>query len=317
MELQQLKIFAAVARHRNITKAAYELHTSQPALSKQLKKLEDTYDVRLLTRSAVGVDLTPEGVEFLKYVEPILQSLDNLERRFLKRAAIAAAPAVRVGAGYALSASLLPEVVEKFRREYPSVELILRSNVGTVLERMLIKDSLDLIITSLPPDRPELAFEPCMKIDIVAVAARGYSLPKHNTLKLKDLENLPLVVHSNPDQRGMTETFLRELRAQGIKPKILLRCDSPEAIKAAVLRKLGVGIIYYDVVREGLERRIFKSVRIAGFPSEAESYVVYHKQRPLSLSGEAFLKILRRHCRPTKHEHAYSSEVAKEFLVER
>jgi DNA-binding transcriptional LysR family regulator len=309
MELQQLKAFAVAARFRNITKAAVELHTSQPALSKQLKKLEDTYNVKLLVRSGLGVDLTQDGIEFLKYVEPILEHTEHLDRRFLKRRDVNVISVLRIGGGYALSASVLPELIGKFKKEHPKVEVLLRSNTSGTLEQMLLKGSLDLVLTSIAPDSAELITEPCMPMKIIAVVANGYSLPKHKVLTLNDLEKLPLILRSTPDRRGMTETFLRKLRDQGVKPKILMRCDSPEAIKTAVLKKLGVAILYQDIVKDGLAKRLFKQVRIADFTWETQSYVVYHKHRPLSASAEAFLEILRKRCRSPQSQQTSSANM--------
>ena len=72
-----------------------------------------------------------------------------------------------------------------------------------------------------------------------------------------------------------------------------MRCDSPEAIKTAVSKKLGVGILYEDAVKDGLASGVFKKLRISGLNMEGNSYIVYHKQRPLSSNAEVFLNLLR------------------------
>ena len=76
-----------------------------------------------------------------------------------------------------------------------------------------------------------------------------------------------------------------------------MRCDSPEAIKTAVSKKLGDGILYEDFVKDGLTRGVFKRVSIPGLPSETQLYVVYNKTRPLPASAAAFLDVIRKHCR--------------------
>jgi DNA-binding transcriptional LysR family regulator len=318
MELQQLKAFVAAARDRNITKAARELHTSQPALSKQLKKLEQSYNVKLLVRSGMGVDLTQDGVEFLQYVEPILEGMEELERRFSKRPKASPPTPLRVGGGHAISAIVLPPLLGRFKKEHPQVEVVLRSNTSSTLEQMLIKGSLDLMVTTIAPNSTELIAEPCMRMKIVAVVAKGYSLPNPKVLTLRDVEKLPLIIRCGSDGRGMTQGFFRKLRDQGLKPNILLRCDSPEAIKTAVLKKLGVGILYEDVVKEGLAQKSFKRVRIADLVTESQAYVVYHKQRPFSGSAEAFLDLLRKHCRSTQPEQTTTvNTVVHDVSVER
>src|SRR5439155_20728959 len=87
--------------------------------------------------------------------------------------------------------------------------------------------------------------------------------------------------------------MLTALRKQGYKLNIAMQCELPEAIKTAVSKKLGVGILFQDAVKEGLASGAFKKVRVSGLPMEGTSYIVYHKQRPLSANGEVFLHLLR------------------------
>ena len=82
MTLYQLKIFEAVARHANITQASLALHASQPAVSQQLKLLQDEYGVRFLNRLSHGVELTPEGRVFLVAIKPVLAQIESIEKRF-------------------------------------------------------------------------------------------------------------------------------------------------------------------------------------------------------------------------------------------
>src|SRR5215831_15482820 len=102
MTFLQFAAFAAVAKQLNITKAAHELHTSQPYLSKQLKILEESYRTKLFTRYSKGVELTEDGIEFLGLIKPIFEQLQLLEARFPKRSQIEAAVPLNVGATHQL-----------------------------------------------------------------------------------------------------------------------------------------------------------------------------------------------------------------------
>ena len=146
MNLDYLKAFASAARHRNITKAAQELRTSQPSLSKQLKKLEETYNVKLFQRSGMGVEPTSEGMEFLQSTEIILEQLQTLERRFSARLNRSTIRRLRVGAGYALAGTILPKLLAQFERQHADVEVHLRSNTHVVLEQMLVKGTLVIAV---------------------------------------------------------------------------------------------------------------------------------------------------------------------------
>ncbi len=136
-----------------------------------------------------------------------------------------------------------------------------------------------------------------MRLRIIALAAKNYPVPSARELKLRGMEQLPLIIRSRLHPGGIAETLLRQMREQGQKPRVIMRCDSPEAIKIAVSRKLGVGILYEDSVKDGLTRGVFKRVPIPGLPEEAQIYVVYNKTRPLSASAAAFLNVIRKHCR--------------------
>jgi DNA-binding transcriptional LysR family regulator len=295
MNLDYLKAFAAAARHRNITKAALELRTSQPSLSKQLKKLEETYNVKLLQRSGMGVEPTSDGMEFLAFTETILKQLQMLERRFSSRLNQPRISRLRVGSGYALSGSILPKLLAKFEKQHTHIEIDLRSNTPSMLEQMLAKGTLDIAVSSASPTAAELIGEPFMRLKVIAIAAKGYRLPSAREMQLRDLEKLPLIIGLNPG--GITETLLRQMREQGGKPRILMRCDSREAIKNALSKKLGVGILYEHLVKDGLTRGVFKRVPIPGLPAESVIYVVYNRTRPLSASAAAFLDVLRKHSR--------------------
>jgi DNA-binding transcriptional LysR family regulator len=297
MNLDYLKAFAAAARHRNITKAALELRTSQPSLSKQLKKLEETYDVKLLQRSGMGVEPTTDGMEFLTFTETILKQLQMLERRFSKRLNQGRISRLRVGSGYALSGSILPKLLALFERRHPHVEVDLISNTPVVLEQMLVKGTLDIAVNSVSPSAAELIGEPLMRLKVIAISAKGYRLPSAREMKLGALKKLPLIMRSGLNPGGITETLLRQMREQGGKPRIVMRCDSPEAIKTAVSKSLGVGILYEHLVKDGLTRGVFKRVPIPGLPAESLIYVVYSKTQPLSASAVAFLDVLRKHRR--------------------
>ena len=87
--------------------------------------------------------------------------------------------------------------------------------------------------------------------------------------------------------------MLTTLRKQKYKLNITMQCESPEAIKTAVTKKLEVGILYEDAVKEGLASGAFKKLRISDLHVEGNSYIVYHKQRPLSANAEVFLNLLR------------------------
>jgi DNA-binding transcriptional LysR family regulator len=296
MSLRQFTAFATVASHLNITKAAQALRMSQPSLSKLLKGLEENYKISLFTRTGKGIELTDDGVEFLRHVEPILEQFQILEERFSKNSQSKRSAPLRVGGTYALSSSILSSLLAIFKKRFPDVEVVLRSNMAGILEQMILKGQLDIALTSILPRSPELTVEFCVPLRLVAFAAKSYPITNHKKLSVADLGKVPLIIRDDGNRLGTTETSLLELRSSGYRPNIVMRCESPEAVKTAVSKKLGVGILYHDALKDALARGSFKKLQVSGLSIEEKTYIVGHKQRGLSSSGDAFVKLLQEWC---------------------
>jgi LysR family transcriptional regulator, transcriptional activator of the cysJI operon len=296
MTLRHFTAFATVASHLNITKAALALRMSQPAVSKLLKALEENYNVTLFTRTGKGIELTDDGGEFLKCIEPILAQLQTIEARFSKTSDSKKATPLRVGGTHALSSSVLSSLLALFKKRCPDVEVVLRSNTASILEQMILKGHLEIAFTSILPRSAELTVEFCAALKLVAFAAKAYPIAQEKQLSLADLEKIPLIIRDDGSKRGTTESLLLKLRSLGYRPNIVMRCESPEAIKTAVSKKLGVGILYHEVLKDAFAQGLFKQIHVSGLSIEGKTYVVCHKQRPLSSSGEAFVEILRHWC---------------------
>jgi DNA-binding transcriptional LysR family regulator len=269
---------------------------SQPALSKDLKSLQENYRVTLFTRTSKGIELTGEGMEFLRYIEPILEQLEMIDARFLTSGPEKISAPLRVGGTYVLSSRVLPSLLAVFKKRYPRVEIVLRSNSAAVLEPMILKSHLELALTSILPRSPELAAEFCFALKMVLFAAKGDPILQRKGLSLTDLDRIPLIIRDDGNRRGTTETLLQQRKAMGYHPNIVMRCESPEAIMTAVSKRLGVGILYEDVLKEPSARGSFKQVRISGLSMEGKIYIIYHKGRPLTSSAEAFLALVRERC---------------------
>src|SRR5262245_34798913 len=139
MTVYQLKIFEAVSRHLNITQASLELHASQPAVSHQLKALEEDYGATFLVRQNHGVKLTDKGRAFLEAITPVLGQLDDIDRRFKGNQNKKPAQCLAIGGSRIISTKVLPNLVKSFREQHPSVEFTLTANDSSVIEKLLLE----------------------------------------------------------------------------------------------------------------------------------------------------------------------------------
>jgi DNA-binding transcriptional LysR family regulator len=128
---------------------------------------------------------------------------------------------------------------------------------------------------------------------LVGFVSRNDPIARKKDLTLAELEDIPIIVRSNAGFESTTQSLLMALKKPGHKINIAMACESPDAIKRAVSQRLGIGFLYYDAVRDDVERGSFKILNIRGLELVGQTYIIYHKERPLSPNATEFLKLLR------------------------
>src|SRR5262249_25663166 len=158
MTFTQFTAFAAVARHLNVTKAANNLHVSQPSLSKHLKALEGRFNLRLFTRHAKGIRLTDEGYEFFQDIEPILAQLEKINHRYVNGSVQKQSGSLKVGGTYGPASRILPSLLPVFRKAHPNVEVNLRSNSGSILCQKILHGDLEIAVCARAPSPSSMLY---------------------------------------------------------------------------------------------------------------------------------------------------------------
>jgi len=286
MTLYQLKIFEAVARHLNITQAALELHASQPAVSQQLKLLEDNYEARFLVRHSHGVKLTDKGRAFLDAIKPVLADLKDIERRFKGNQNTKSFQCLAVGGSHSLSVRVFLKLLRVFKESHPAVQFMLAANESSVIEKQLLNSELEIGVITNPSSLEGFVYEPYDQMKVVA-----FCLPNNpvagKTLSLNELGQYPMIIKS----RGGIE---KVLMSQGYRMNVALRCEASEAVKAAVRLGLGIGILYENAIASRLSTGNLKLVNVPELRQLGiQSFIVYDGRKPLSPIAQDFLALLR------------------------
>src|SRR5215467_4277126 len=209
MTIKQFIIFAAVARHLNITRASQELHISQPSVSQHLKLLEEDYNVKLFKKSKRGIVLTGSGNLFLTKLTPILTQLDELKRTFANESTMSQVDSLVIGGTYGPSALLLPSLTGVFKRRYPHVELELRSANRPSIERLVLSSEVDLALVTGRPSSSNLIVEPYRKEKLVGFVARHHPLAGKRELSLTEFARVPLIIHGRKNSANTVADILR------------------------------------------------------------------------------------------------------------
>ncbi len=285
MTLHQLRIFESMSRHLNVTKASHELHMSQPAVSQQLKLLEQQCEARFVVRIGQGVELTERGQVFLDAIRSIIAQAEEIESNFKVKSNEKKASFLAVGGSGSHAVIVLPEILRAFKQNHPWVQFALERNDSRTMEQRILNAAVEIALINHPSYSDQIAYEPYKEMEIVAFAlAKSPFIGKKITLT--ELVQIPLVVR----QRS---TALGELLRQGYKPNIAVQCDVSEAVEAAVQRELGVGILYRQTVEAVLKNRDLKILHVPDLERiRTKSFVIYNRCEPLSGIARDFLRAL-------------------------
>jgi DNA-binding transcriptional LysR family regulator len=193
INFRQLRAFATIGRLGSFTKAADALHATQPALSAQIRELEEALGVRLFDRSTRSVTLTQAGADLLPVVDTVLGDLGSVvarardvARRNTGRVTIAALPS--------LAATLMPLAVAQMRAQHPGITVVIKDALAERIIGLIRADEVDLALSSAPPVDPQLAFTPLLTDRMVAVLPAGHPLANARSVALAGLLASPIVL---------------------------------------------------------------------------------------------------------------------------
>ena len=293
MTLDRFKVFTAVAKHHNATRASEELHISQPAVTKQLKALEKAYNAKLYQRTGRGTELTEIGRVFLRDITKILAQYGKLRQKFSAVSPAAKIETLTVGGSFSLAASLLPSLLADFRKSRPNVEINLRADNGAAIERLVLTSDVDIAVINNAASNHLLTTEPYGHEPLVAFTSTSHPLVKKQKVIWQDLKRTPFIIRTPARGGSATEQLLLSMSEKGLRPNVAMRCGSPEAVKAAVKQKLGVGILFKKTIEPELRRGEFKIIKLPMKTVNGDSALVYRKDKSLSAAAQAFLNFLR------------------------
>lgn len=293
MPLSDFRVFATIGAYRNLTRASKNLHLSQPALTQKLKTLETKYNARLYYKTTTGIELTPAGKVVLKYVNKVLKQHEALKLELAEMSATVKATVLSVGGSYSPSMALLPSVLARYRKSHPHIQVKLTTGNKDEMERALSESEIDIAVVNNPRRSRCLIVEPYADEPLVAFVSQTHPLARTNSLRLNDLVRFPLVIRVSNGAHGTTEQILSDLEKNRVRFEIAMRCDSPQAVKEAVRRNVGVGILFKTVVEADIRKGEFKKINLFGLKLAGTTCIVYHKHKPLTPSAKALLELLR------------------------
>ncbi|MFM7574723.1 MAG: LysR family transcriptional regulator [Snowella sp.] len=286
--LHQLQIFEAIAQHGSFTRAAEELFLTQPTVSQQMKQLTKAIGVPLYEQIGKRIYLTDAGKAVLEVGRDISQRFNDLEMTLadikglkqgnLKLAAITTAK------------YFVPRILGTFRQRYPGINISLQiANRQQILDR-LANNLDDLYFIGQPPEDLEINLRHFLDNPLVVIAPRNHPLAQEKLISLERLVEEPLIMReSGSGTRMAVESFFAENR---LKMRVEMEIGSNEAIKQAIVGGLGLSILSrHSLALEGSQGPLVV-LDVEGFPIQKHWYVIYPRNKQLSIVAQTFLDYL-------------------------
>jgi len=275
---RRLQVFHAVAKHLSFTKAAEALFMTQPAVTFQIRQLEEHFNTRLFDRAHGRIALTPAGQLALEYAERILGLSSELDTRLKEMSGQVAGPLL-FGASTTIAEFLLPQVLGEFKARYPAVVPRLFVANSEAVQGRIAERSLDLGFIEGDSHLPSLVTDVCCDDELRVVCA-----PSHPLAKLKSVVPKALLEHayvSREPGSGTREVIDHYLQKAGVQPdslQVVMELGSPEALKGLVATGLGFTIMSRAIA--ALEVKLGRLVQIPLSPPLIRHLsVVYPKER--------------------------------------
>jgi DNA-binding transcriptional LysR family regulator len=289
---RRLQVFHAVAKHLSFTKAAEALFMTQPAVTFQVKQLEEHFNTRLFERGHGRNALTPAGQIVLEYAEKILALSAELDLR-LKEMTGEVGGLLLVGASTTIAEFLLPQVLGDFKSKYPKVQPRLTVANSETVENRVAEHTLDIGFIEARSHRDSVAADVCCEDELQAVCAPSHPLARLKTATPKQLAQYPFI--SRESGSGTREVVDQYLQNAGVAPdslNVVMEIGSPEALKGLVATGLGFTIMSRAAVVK--ETRLGQLVRVPLAPRLIRDFsVVYPKEKFRSRLVNTFVQFAK------------------------
>lgn len=286
--LRQLDTFLEVARELSISRAAEKLHVTQPAVSMQMRQLEEAVDMPLYEQTGRKIRLTDAGQDFQQYAIAAIAQLKQLEdamaeRRGLKKGRVELA--IVSTAKY-----FVPMLLVLFRKKFPAIEVVLQIHNRESIMNLLTRNEIDLVIMGHTPDTIEYVAAAFATNPMGIISAPEHPLSRRRHAPLSILNDQEFVVRESGS--GTRQLMERLFTEHGINPHIVMEMPSNETIKQAVMAGMGLSFLSLRTIRHELASGHLVLLDIEGLPIVRHWHVTHLASKRLSPAASVLKSFL-------------------------
>ena len=289
IDLNQLRVFHAVAQARSFTRAAAMVHLTQPGVSKHIKQMEEYYGSRLFDRLGKKVALTQAGEILLAATLHVMASVSSAEQQIEELKGLTAGK-LALGASFPIGIYILPSILAAFRKQHPGVDLALDISLTEKIVAKILANKIDLGLVSHESSDPKLLTKKFMTDELLAIAATNHPWRNKRRLQLQEIMRETFIVAAaGAGTRAVVE---ERLAAKGLALKKVMDFGNTEGVKRAVEAGLGVSIQSRSVVQREIAGGFLTGIRLAGMDTRLDYFYVRRRDKHLSNATKAFVSQL-------------------------
>jgi len=292
---RRLQVFHTVARLLSFTKAAEELHMTQPAVTFQVRQLEEQFNTRLFDRTHNRISLTEAGGRVFECAEKIFvlyAEMDNSVRELTGDVS----GVLILGASTTIAEYMLPVLLGDFKESHPDVTIRLKVANTDGIVSMVENNAIDLGVVEAPVNNKNLVVEECRTDQLVLIVPPGHELASEQSVPVKRLADYPFICRE--EGSGTREVMIESMNAAGMSNtdlNLAMELGSLEAIKGAVEAGMGVSVLSKATILKELKLGTLVAVNLDP-PMMRPFSFVHQKQKFRVRSMEELLSFARQYC---------------------
>src|SRR5579862_1875047 len=289
MDFDHLVTFVEIAKQGSFSRAGQKLYRSQPAVSAQIRQLEQEYGQKLFDRVGKSVRLTVAGETLLEYAARLL-TLRNESLRAVADQSSTPHGTLALGANEATCLYVLPDIFADYSRKFPAVQISIYRNFSHKVLEKVEDGTVDVGIVTMPVKSPSLKVHSIFRDRLMLMVDPGNPLAAFKSVRTSDIAEQPLIFPKTGFMRQVLDKQFRPYRAN---LRVTMELPSVGMIKRFVAAGLGVSIISETFARDEVKSGQAKLIPIADAEMHRELGIVYRRDRTLPRSAAAFVALVR------------------------
>ncbi len=288
MDFDQIVTFLEVAKQGSFSRAGHKVFRSQPAVSAQIRQLEQEYGERLFDRVGKVVRLTPAGEVLAEYAQRLV-TLRNESLRAVADQRQTPRGTLAIGANEATCLYVLPDVFSRYQQLYPKVQITVYRNFSHKILQKIDDGAIDLGIVTLPAQAPSLEVLPIFKDRLMLMVAAGHPLAGRGAVRVEDTLDFPLIFPKTGYTRQVLDKLYRPYRS---RVQISMELASVGMIKRFVTANLGASLISASYAADEVKTGDAKLIGLQGVDLWRELGLVWRRDRSLPRAAHAFIDLM-------------------------